>query len=229
MQRKLLTNGTTSKNKKGRWDGSVWYLDEFGERKRKSFSGKTKQEVDQRIREYIVHFNDEMRLAGGESNKPLKESMQKWLEVFKYPSVQRTTYDRYDMTAKHHIYPVIGNKPVSNVTAADVKKLLNGIMMKGLSYSSCKKAYLLLNEYFRYLEREDLIEKNPMRNIEMIKKANYLSAQGKEIKPQNELVTVFTPEEIELLKAGAFKKYGNGKANVQAIRSVFPYAEHGIA
>ena len=107
MQRKLLTNGTSSKNKKGRWDGSVWYLDEFGERKRKSFSGKTKQEVDKRIREYIEHFNDEVKSVGSESNKPLKESMQNWLEVFKYPSVQRTTYDRYDMTAKHHIYPII--------------------------------------------------------------------------------------------------------------------------
>ncbi|MBQ9516182.1 MAG: site-specific integrase, partial [Ruminococcus sp.] len=76
---------------------------------------------------------------------------------------------------------------------------------------TCKKAYLLLNEYFRYLEREDLIEKNPMRNVEMMKKANYLSAQGIENKPQNELVTVFSPEEIELLKKEAFKRFGNGK------------------
>ena len=84
-------------------------------------------------------------------------------------------------------------------------------MMSGKSYSTCKKAYLLLSEFYRYLEREDLIEKNPMRNVEMIKKANYLSAQGIENKPQNELVTVFSPEEIELLKAEAFKRFGNGK------------------
>ena len=211
MQRKLLTNGTTSKNKKGRWDGSVWYLDEFGERKRKSFSGKTKQEVDQRIRDYIQSFNEEIKSYDDLCNKPLKESMQNWLEVFKYPSLQRTTYDRYEVSAKYQIYPAIGNKPVGDITGADIKKLLNGIMMQGLSFSTAKKAYLLLNEYFRYLEREDLIEKNPMRNVEMIKKANYLSAQGKENKPQNELVTVFTPEEIEKLKAEAFKKFGNGK------------------
>ena len=45
----------------------------------------------------------------------------------------------------------------------------------------------------------------------MIKKANYLTSQGKEVKPQCELVEVFTPEEIELLRAEAFKRYGNGK------------------
>ena len=211
MQRQLLTTGTTSKNKKGRWDGSVWYLDEFGERKRKSFSGKTQTEVQERIKEYIFRFNQEVQSSADTSNLAFKEGMQHWLEVFKYPSLQRTSYDRYEVTAKYQIYPYIGDKPIGNITAADLKIVLNEIMLSGKSYSTCKKAYLLLNEYFRYLEREDLIEKNPMRNVEMIKKANYLSAQGIENKPQNELVTVFSLEEIELLKAVAFKRFSNGK------------------
>ena len=211
MQRQLLTTGTTSKNKKGRWDGSVWYLDEFGERKRKSFSGKTQSEVQERIKEYIFRFNQEVQSSANTSNLAFKEGMQHWLEVFKYPSLQRTSYDRYEVTAKYQIYPYIGDKPIGNITAADLKIVLNEIMLSGKSYSTCKKAYLLLNEYFRYLEREDLIDKNPMRNVEMMKKANYLSAQGIENKPQNELVTVFSPEEIELLKEEAFKRFSNGK------------------
>ena len=104
MQKQLLTTRTTSKNKKGRWDGSVWYQDEFGKKKRKAFSGKTQKEVLDKIKHFIEHFNDEVRAAGSESNKPLRESMQNWLQVFKLPTVQRTTYDRYDMTAKHQIY-----------------------------------------------------------------------------------------------------------------------------
>ena len=212
MERKLLTNGTTSKNKNGRWNGSVWYMDEHGERKRKSFSADTQKEVKERIKSYIEHFYDKPEIvADNASTKPLKESMQNWLEVFKYPSLQRTTYDRYEVTAKHQIYPYLGKKIVRDITGADIKKVLNTIVMSGKSYSTCKKAYLLLSEFYRYLEREDLIEKNPMRNVEMIKKANYLSAQGIENKPQNELVTVFSPEEIELLKAEAFKRFGNGK------------------
>ena len=180
--------------------------------KRKSFSADTQKEVKERIKSYIEHFYDKPEIvADNASTKPLKESMQNWLEVFKYPSLQRTTYDRYEMTAENQIYPYIGKKIVRDITGADIKKVLNNIMMSGKSYSTCKKAYLLLSEFYRYLEREDLIEKNPMRNVEMIKKANYLSAQGKENKPQNELVTVFSPEEIELLKAEAFKRFGNGK------------------
>lgn len=38
-QKKLLTNGKAFKRTDNRWGGTVWYMDERGERKRKSFSG----------------------------------------------------------------------------------------------------------------------------------------------------------------------------------------------
>jgi len=41
MQKKLLTNGNAFKRTDGRWCGVVWFMDEAGERKRKSFSGTT--------------------------------------------------------------------------------------------------------------------------------------------------------------------------------------------
>ena len=49
MQKKLLTNGSAFKRTDGRWRGVVWYMDEKGERKRKSFSGTTKQEVNKKM------------------------------------------------------------------------------------------------------------------------------------------------------------------------------------
>ena len=89
MQKKLLTNGNAFKRTDGRWCGVVWYMDESGERKRKSFSGTTKQEVNKKMTEYIAEF-DKMIEASDESKKTLRESMQNWLQVFKYPSVERT-------------------------------------------------------------------------------------------------------------------------------------------
>ena len=47
-------------------------------------------------------------------------------------------------------------------------------MDKNYAYTTVKKAYVVLNEYFRYLYTEGLITKNPMDNVEMIKKANFL-------------------------------------------------------
>ena len=57
MQKKLLTNGSAFKRTDGRWCGVVWYMDESGERKRKSFSGTTKQEVNKKMTEYIAEFD----------------------------------------------------------------------------------------------------------------------------------------------------------------------------
>ena len=210
MQKKLLTNGNAFKRTDGRWCGVVWYMDERGERKRKSFSGTTKAEVNKKITDYLADF-DKQAIESDESRKALRESMQQWLQVFKFPSVEQTTYDRCECSAKNQIYPLLGEKPVGDITAADIKNLLNYWMHKGYAYTTVKKAYVVLNEYFRYLYREELIPKNPMTNIEMIKKSNFLSAQSRENLPECETITIFTPEEIEKFKAEAFRCWSNGE------------------
>ena len=210
MQKKLLTNGNAFKRTDGRWCGVVWYMDESGERKRKSFSGTTKQEVNKKMTEYIAEF-DKMVEASDESKKTLQNSMQNWLQVFKFPSVERTTYDRLECTAKNQIYAILGNKVVGNIKSADIKNLLNHWMNEGYAYTTVKKVYVILNEYFRYLMQQELIQKNPMQSAPMIKKANFLAAQGKENLPTNETVTIFTPEEIAKIKEEASKQYATGK------------------
>ncbi|MBQ6066250.1 MAG: site-specific integrase [Clostridia bacterium] len=209
-QRKLLTNGNAFRRTDDRWCGVVWYLDEQEQRKRKSFSGTTKAEVNKKITEYISNFDKEV-LDTVVARKTLEEGLGEWLRVFKFPSVERATYDRCECSARNQIYPALGKKVIGNITAAMIKKLLNDLTAKNYAYTTVKGTYNLLNEYFRYLEQEELIEKNPMRNVQMLKKANFLSAQGKEFKPTCETVTVFTPEEIDKFKAEAFRVFSNGK------------------
>ena len=153
--RKLLTNGNAFKRTDGRWGGTVWYMDESGERKRKSFSGTTKQEVNKKMTAYIENFNNEIETSI-EANKTLKDSMTSWLQVFKFPSVERTTYDRYKCTAENQIYPLIGNKIVGNITAADIKKVLNHWMNEGYAYTTVKKVHIILGDYFKYLTANEI-------------------------------------------------------------------------
>ncbi len=210
MQRRLLTNGTAFKRTDGRWCGVVWYMDEHGERKRKSFSVTTKQTVNRKMTEYIANFNEEI-INSIESNKTLAESMENYLRVFKFPSVEKTTYDRNEQQLKNQIIPYLGKKAVSDISAVDIKTLINTLTDKGYSFSTVKQTYNLLNEYFRYLMREEHITKNPMDNVETLKKATFYSKQGKELKPISETITVFTQEEIEKFREEAFKTWKNGK------------------
>ena len=208
--RKLLTNGNTFKRTDNRWGGTVWYMDESGERKRKSFSGTTKQEVNKKMTDYIANF-EAMTNESVETNKTLRTSMQNWLEVFKFPSVERTTYDSYECTVLNQIYPLIGEKLIGNITSADIQKVLNHWMNQGYAYTTVKKVHVILNEYFRYLAQQEFLSKNPMNSAPMIKKSNFLAIQEKEDLPTSETVTIFTSVEIERLKAESAKAYATGK------------------
>ena len=204
MQKRLLTNGNIFKRTDNRWGGVVWYMNEVGERKRKSFSGTTKAEVNKKITKYISKSNREIP-ENNESNKRPKDSMYNYLKVFKYPSVERVSYDRLEQLLNNEIAPYIGDKIISDITAVDIKTLINTVTEKGYALSTVKKTYNLLNEYFRYLEQEEILFKNPMRSVGVIKKANFYANQGKEVLPASERITIFTPEEIERFKKGCIK------------------------
>ena len=213
-QKKLLTNGKAFKRTDDRWGGTVWYMDEKGERKRKSFSGTTKAEVTKKMTDYVAAFNDALQ-ESDESRKTLKESMTHWLQVFKFPSVERTTYDRCECTVEHQIFPMLGEKVICDITAADLKEVINYWMNEGYAYTTVKKVYIVLNEYFRYLTQQEILTKNPMNSVPMIKKSNFMAVQNREDLSTQETVTVFTPEEIEKFKAKAFNTYSNGKPKYQ--------------
>ena len=101
---------------------------------------------------------------------------------------------------------MLGDKTVGDITAADIKALLNHFMNEGYAYTTVKKIHNLLGEYFRYLTEQEHIAKNPMNSVPMIKKSNFLAAQEKDNLPENETVTVFTKEEIEKFKTEAFRE-----------------------
>ena len=227
MKRELLDNGNIWQKADGRWIGLVRYKDEFGETQRKSFSSKKKKTLQAKMTEYVKNFNEQVANLD-ESRKPMKESMKNWLRVYKYSEVERTTYDRYECTAEHQIYPYIGNKPVGDVTPADIKKLLTKHMNAGYAFTTSKKAYSLLKMFFKQLYQEGAIPNNPMALIDMTKKDNYLAAQNKESKPQCDMVVVFTDEELEQIKAEAFKRFTNGKPVYQQSAAYFLMLNTGL-
>ena len=207
--KKLLNKGTVYKRNDNRWGGAVSYHDEQGVYRRKSFCAPTKKAVLKEIGNYIEVFKKEIAEAD-ETKKPLRKSMQKWLEVFQYGTVERATYDRKEDCAKHYIYPRIGDMIISEITSADLNGILTQMMNEGYSHSTVKHVYSLFKEYFRYLCYEEHIPKNPMAYVRMIKKANFLAAQGREIIARSDAVTVLNDEEIRRLREAVFTRNRKG-------------------
>ena len=55
--------------------------------------------------------------------------------------MERTTYDRCECTVEHQIFPLLGEKVVGDITAADLKEVLNHWMDEGYAYTTVKKVY----------------------------------------------------------------------------------------
>ena len=135
--KKLLNKGTIYKRSDNRWGGMVSYHDEQGVYRRKSFCAPTKKAVLKKIGDYIEAFKREVAEAD-ETKKPLRKSMQKWLEVFQYGTVERATHDRKEDCAKRYIYPRIGDLIISEVAAADLSGILSQMMIEGYAHSTVK-------------------------------------------------------------------------------------------
>ena len=67
----------------------VWYSDEQGAKKRKSFC-VNRQEVKEKITAYLADFNRQLTASDGSKAK-LEEGMGRWFRIFKFPSVVRGT------------------------------------------------------------------------------------------------------------------------------------------
>ena len=212
-ERRIKTTGNIFKRANG-YGGTIRYIDYDGTDKRKSFSGKTKAEVKKKLKDYIEEFNNDVN-ENDEKNLKVKDSMRTWLEVFKFPSVERTTYDRLESIATHHVYPSIGDRVVHTIRAVDIKKILNDKMNDGYAYSTVKKIHSLLHDYFSYLMEQEILDKDPMRSVKMIKKSNFYALQGKENLPTTDTITVFNDEEIAKLKEECFRTWGTGKRMYQ--------------
>ena len=99
---------------------------------------------------------------------------------------------------------------ISDINSADLNGILTQMMNEGYAHSTVKHIYSLLNEYFRYLCYEEYISKNPMAYVRIIKKANFLAAQGKGNIAQSDAVTVLTNEEIQRLRETVFTRNRKG-------------------
>ncbi len=127
--KKLLNKGTVYKRNDNRWGGAVRYRDEQGVTRRKSFCSTTKKAVLQKINDYIERFNKEVAEAD-EANKPLRKSMQKWLEIFQYGTVRKATYDRKEDSAKYYIYPRIGDLIISDMKCGKSRRSIKINVMR---------------------------------------------------------------------------------------------------
>ena len=150
----------------------------------------------------------------------IRDGLSEWLRTVKYLNVQRITYDQYERTANRYINLIIGDIPIQEVTAVNIKRLLNMMNEKGLAFATTEKVRLILNEYFRYLVLKGDIKKSPFEMLQPVKRSAYESSQGREVQARTDRVIVFTPEEIEMMR-DTYYKHKDDKRSVYRQSAVY--------
>ena len=128
-------------------------------------NAKTQVEAKAKIRKAVEDYQNGKTIS---RSAKLCDAMEQYLKNVKLIKVKATTYDRVESTFKYHIRDEkIGRMQVGQITTQDIQDHLTAQCKAGLSFSSIKKIYNLLGEFFRYEIATKEIYFNPMLLVTM--------------------------------------------------------------
>ena len=130
---------------------------------RKTFYGKTKREVEEKIKNY----NTELHQYGSErvkTNITVADWVYKHLLTNKLPELAPGTFDLYMNIYNAHIKKsALGKMQLTDVTQIHVQEFLNAY--PSLAYSTLKKFYLVLLSAFEAAIKNHIIRVNPAKGV----------------------------------------------------------------
>lgn len=174
-----------------------------------SASGASIKEVNEAMRLKEEEFRNRAKLKlTKEKTGTLEEKMNEWIQLYKTSELKEKSYDRVESTYLTHVVgSELGRMQEQAITSDDIqlhmKKLKNSKTGEPLAYSSVKKVYELLNQYFRYryIKQPYL---NPMLVVSKPKKDETLE------QPVSEELIIWDDEEMMKLSKVAAAPYING-------------------
>lgn len=182
--------GSIRKLKSGNWQCEMMlgYTDE-GKRNVIRFSGKTRSEVLQKMREYQDMANKQIQIN---RNLTLAEWADTWYADYK-SQVQASTYSSYKYTLSL-INTRLGSRKLREILPIHINRMLDSLVQDGYSLSQIRKCRAMLIQIFDAADNNNLVVQNPARKAKILRdKDNSLD------RPRYEK-DAFTSEELQNLQ-----------------------------
>ncbi len=205
---KILNNVTTIINKMNirqrkdnRYEGRITINDV-----RKCFYGKTKTEVKQKAKEYLLKIENGYKEP---QSIILNDYIEYWLNNYKYNKIEPSSYDKLERTYNNQIKNTIGKKKIGDVTTKDIQRIIDeyanptSSSTKPLAKSGLKKIIHLLNPCLKKAIQEGIIYNNPCKDV-------ILPIDSAIVVPTKEQFAL-SDEEMNKLKQECLAKYKNGE------------------
>ncbi|MGN1467511.1 MAG: tyrosine-type recombinase/integrase [Ruminococcus sp.] len=134
------------------------------------------------------------------------EEFEDWLFVYKIGSLKPTSFDSIEKTYRRYIAPKIGNKKTDEVTSNDIMRILNGLKIRGYSFSVSIKTYYAFKMFYDYYSKKN----NIVNIIDCVVPPLRKQYPKKEIKILNETeLKAFVNEALDTYANGNFRRaYG---------------------
>jgi integrase len=155
LEKKKLWMGKISLGRKS--DGTI---------NRQSIYGKTQKEVSDKLRNLSIQYGtgDVFDAA----SMTFKEWVNYWLENYKKLNLKPKTYEVYDRFIKLHIATSsIGQTTLRKITPMQIQRLVNDKFKSGLSSSSVRKMFNIINQALQKACDSDMLQKNPASTVEL--------------------------------------------------------------
>ena len=169
--------------------------------KRKTVSGKTKKEVQDKL----VQIRHEMKEGTYMDTEKMQfgEFVKDFMENYKKNEIQRTTYDGYLDYLEKHVYPnALAKERLGEITVNMMQKYYNQRTASGMSSRSIRYLHSILNGAFKNACKRNLIRENPNKDVTLPRKVT------KEICPPTvEEVKKFLEHEKESPLYGLWRIY----------------------
>lgn len=129
----------------GLWCGvALLGYDVRGRMIRKTVTAKSRAEVTRKLAQ-LRRQVDAGKVATSRT-PTLSELMTRWFETVLSREVARSTYDNYNTIVKYHVLPALGRRKVTDITVADVDRLLALKLRAGLSASTVHRVRALISQ-----------------------------------------------------------------------------------
>lgn len=159
MARRGPNEGNIYQRADGRWEARLHLGYEAGRRRRKSFYGHTRREVQEQLTRALRDVQEGLPVATDE-RQTVEDYLRRWLVGAVRPSVRPRTYTTYEMYARIHLIPELGRIPLVKLTPQHVQSLLNAKLTGGLAPRSVHHLRAILRRALNQALRWGLVPRN---------------------------------------------------------------------
>jgi integrase len=157
-KRRGNSEGTIAKRADGRWEARV----SLPNGTRKSFYGKTREDVQKKLRK--AQRDIESGLSLGDGRQTVEQYLTSWLESAKH-RLKVTSHYRYTVQIRHNILPGIGKIPLIKLTAQHLQSLYTQKYTDGLAPATIRQLHSILHNAFADAVRLGLVSRSVVEAV----------------------------------------------------------------